>query len=141
MTNDVSAEDYFKVMSLYAKFYQATDMGDPDEIYASCFTDDEKYVVDGKVHRDGLAEQLARRRWPMPGAPRRHCVTSILMGKLDDVTIEARAHLVTVDVVKGKPRISTVGNYRDIVRFDAGAWRFAFRELTTDFIDHGDELY
>jgi hypothetical protein len=140
-TSAVGPADHVAILNLYAAYNWAADDGDGDA-WGACFTEDATFLINDALWRGSRAELLEKRRRPVPGAPRQHWNSSVVLTQLEPGVVEGRAQLVALDVIDGQPAIKMVGAYRDrVVRTPDGSWRFAQRHITSYYSEIDGELY
>jgi uncharacterized protein (TIGR02246 family) len=118
-----------------ATYAQALDGGRPDEL-AAAFTEDGVVDLEGMAPVEGRAAIRATYEGWKPTAPQRHIVSNLLVTEWDDEQATATTDVVLLQLRGGAWVITFVARYTDVVRNEAGVWRFARR--TTRFVGAPD---
>lgn len=132
----LSAQDYFEIQNLYAKYNLCSDAGDADG-YASCFAADGVLRVESAdLTVTGIDALLAFKKKDKAGRGttyRRHWNGSMHLERLDETSARGRCYLIAYNGTPGSlPAVSDCGVYDDRITKVAGEWKFARRSLTMD---------
>jgi hypothetical protein len=136
----ITAEDFFAIGALMAEFYCFLDRGGSidAESLAARFSSDAsiitpKFEVRG---RTAIQEWLAARALPSERLTR-HSFSNLRLTPLDERTLTAHAHLMTVAGLGAPPIVSaeiTVGETNDVMtKSPSGSWLFAERRMRVLF--------
>jgi hypothetical protein len=122
-----------EIRGLLAEFAFLVDEQPKLDAAVALFTADGQWVVGDSVATGPaeITERLARGRssgFAGPGSGNRHLITTALVRTAGDGTATARSYWL---LVKGGDAAAClmVGEYRDSLRHEDGAWRFARREV------------
>ena len=133
----LSADDFFAIHNLYARYNLSSDAGDVAG-YADCFTEDgglELQPLGFKVAGHAqLREHKERDAKSRGGRYRRHWNGSLHLEPVGSGEVRGRCYLVAYNGEPAQlPAIADVGVYDDrVVKCPDGKWRFAHRLLVMD---------
>jgi hypothetical protein len=124
----LSAQDYFEIQQLYARYNMAIDSGDA-EGWAATFTADG--VFNTFVGHDALVGFVKTWREKLGGATRKHWNNNLqVTGNAKEAT--ASVYLLLVDFGTKPPSILTTGTYSDSLVKTKDGWRFTKRTTKGD---------
>jgi hypothetical protein len=139
MTEELEPEHHLAVLDLYARYNWAADDGD-GAAWEECFFPDAVFSIDGNPWRNGRDELAAKRRQPVPGSPRQHWNSSILLRR-EGGFVRGRAQCVALDVIDDRPVVRAIEAYSDLIGFHDGRWRFKQRAIRILYSDIDAELF
>jgi uncharacterized protein (TIGR02246 family) len=121
----MTAQDYFEIQQLYAKYNHAIDSGDA-EGYADTFTPDG--VFNNNAGRDALIKFI-KDTWigRMNGATRQHWNTNLMING-DSKAATGSVYLMLVDLATKPASIMTMAMYDDQLVKTPQGWRFTKRQ-------------
>jgi len=121
----MTAQDYFEIQQLYAKYNHAIDSGN-GEAYADTFTPDG--VFNNNTGRDALVK-FVKDTWygRMNGATRQHWNTNLLITG-DAKQAKGSVYLMLVDLSTKPVSVMTMAMYDDELVKTAQGWRFTKRQ-------------
>ncbi len=124
----LSAQDYFEIQQLYARYNNAIDSGDA-EGWASTFTPDG--VFNTFSGHDALVGFIKTWREKLNGATRRHWNNNLqITGNAKEAS--ASVYLMLVDFSTKPPSILMSGSYSDSLIKTKDGWRFTKRTTKAD---------
>lgn len=120
----MTAQDYFEIQQLYAKYNHAIDSGDA-EGYANTFTPDG--VFNNNVGRDALVK-FVKDTWVgrMNGATRQHWNTNLMING-DSKQATGSVYLMLLDLSTKPVSVMTMAMYDDQLVKTPQGWRFTKR--------------
>lgn len=128
----LSADDYFAIHQLYARYNHSIDFGTA-EAWAACFTAEGSLDAgqggDLTVGTEALVEFHTITRQFVPDI--RHAVTNVLLNDDGDAVLGS-AYLHVTGGTGAERNTLTVGIYQDVLVNENGEWRFAERVLIPD---------
>ena len=121
----MTAQDYFEIQQLYAKYNHAIDSGD-GEAYADTFTPDG--VFNNNAGREALVK-FVKDAWVgrMNGATRQHWNTNLLING-DSKQATGSVYLMLVDLSTKPVSVMTMAMYDDQLVKTPQGWRFTKRQ-------------
>jgi uncharacterized protein (TIGR02246 family) len=121
----MTAQDYFEIQQLYAKYNHAIDSGNA-EAYADTFTPDG--VFNNNAGREALVK-FVKETWMgrMNGATRQHWNTNLMITG-DAKTAKGSVYLMLVDLATKPVSIMTMAMYDDELVKTPQGWRFTKRQ-------------
>lgn len=121
----MSAQDYFEIQQLYAKYNHAIDSGNA-EAYADTFTPDG--VFNGNAGREALIKFI-KETWlgRMNGATRQHWNTNLMING-DAKSAKGSVYLMLVDLSTKPVSIMAMAMYDDELVKTPQGWRFTKRQ-------------
>jgi hypothetical protein len=124
----LSAQDYFEIQQLYARYNIAIDSGDA-EGYAATFTPDG--IFNTFSGHDALVGFVKAWRERMGGAARKHWNTNLeISGNSEEAA--GSVYLMLIDISTKPVSIAATATYADsLVKTKAG-WRFSKRSTRSD---------
>lgn len=135
--DQLSLEDRFKILDLYARQAHAVDGGD-GEAWAATFTEDARFVAPTyKLTAHGRGElsafavesnQGARQR----GEQLRHVVTAIAISPKEDSQVDVRSYLTIIATSETGSRVDRSVIMVDVLRRAGDGWLVASREALRD---------
>ena len=125
----LATQDIVEITQLYAAYNLAVDDGD-GEAFAGCFVPDGRFEPGGDPIVGGPALAAFARSVPAAVPGIRHVGSNVKVDG-DGDTASGRSYL-TVVIAGAQPSIMMTGRYRDTLRRDGGAWKFAERIFETD---------
>lgn len=126
--NELSAQDYFEMQQLYARYNIAIDSGDA-EGWAATFTPDG--VFNTFSGHDALVGFIKTWREKLNGATRKHWNNNLqITGTSKEAT--ASVYLILVDFGTKPPSILTTATYTDSLVKTKDGWRFTKRMTKGD---------
>jgi uncharacterized protein (TIGR02246 family) len=120
----MTAEDYFEIQQLYAKYNHAIDSGNADA-YADTFTPDG--VFNNNAGREALKKFIETWVGQMKGATRQHWNTNLMITG-DSKTAKGSVYLMLVDLGTKPASIMTMAMYDDELVKTPQGWRFTKRQ-------------
>ncbi|HEY2529963.1 MAG TPA: nuclear transport factor 2 family protein [Xanthobacteraceae bacterium] len=124
----LSAQDYFEIQQLYARYNNAIDSGDA-EGWAATFTPDG--VFNTFVGHDALINFIKMWREKLNGATRKHWNNNLqVTGNSKEAS--ASVYLMLVDFGSKPPSVLATGNYTDSLVKTKDGWRFTKRTTKMD---------
>jgi uncharacterized protein (TIGR02246 family) len=124
----LSAQDYFEIQQLYARYNIAIDNGDA-EGWAATFTPDG--VFNTFSGHDALVGFIKTWREKLNGATRKHWNNNLqITGTSREAT--ASVYLILVDFSTKPPSILTTATYTDSLVKTKDGWRFTKRTTKSD---------
>ena len=124
----LSAQDYFEIQQLYARYNIAIDNGDA-EGWAATFTPDGAFNT--LVGHDALVGFVKMWREKLNGASRKHWNNNLqITGNSKEAS--AYVYLMLVDYSTKPPSITTTGTYTDSLIKTKDGWRFTKRTTKAD---------
>jgi uncharacterized protein (TIGR02246 family) len=124
----LSAQDYFEIQQLYARYNHAIDSGDA-EGWAGTFTPDGTFnKVAGHDALVGFVRTWVEK---MNGGARRHWNTNLLITPTPDGA-KGAVYLFLLDISAKPPAIAAAAHYDDVLVRTAQGWRFKSRATTGD---------
>lgn len=124
----LSAQDYFEIQQLYARYNIAIDSGDA-EGWAATFTADG--VFNSFTGRDALVNFVKTWREKLGGATRKHWNNNLqITGNSKEAS--ASVYLMLVDFSTKPPSILTTATYTDSLLKTKDGWRFTKRTTKGD---------
>jgi hypothetical protein len=125
---ELSAQDYFEIQQLYARYNNAIDSGD-GEGWAATFTPDG--VFNTFVGHDALVNFVKTWREKLGGATRKHWNNNLqITGNSRDAN--ASVYLLLVDFSTKPPSIVGTATYTDSLVKTKDGWRFTKRTTKGD---------
>ena len=120
----MTAQDYFEIQQLYAKYNHAIDSGN-GEAYADTFTPDG--VFNGNTGRDALVK-FVNETWVgrMNGATRQHWNTNLMITG-DSKQAKGSVYLMLVDLSTKPVSVMAMAMYDDELVKTPQGWRFTKR--------------
>jgi len=128
MASGLSAQDYFEIQQLYARYNIAIDSGDA-EGWAATFTPDG--VFNTFNGHDALVNFVKTWREKLNGATRRHWNTNLRITG-DSKEASGYVYLMLVDVATKPPSIVGTATYTDSLIKTKDGWRFTKRTTKGD---------
>jgi actinorhodin biosynthesis protein ActVIA len=126
--NGLSAQDYFEIQQLYARYNIAIDSGDA-EGWAATFTADG--VFNTSVGHDALVNFVKTWREKLGGATRKHWNNNLLItGNSKEAS--GNVYLILVDISTKPPSILATATYTDSLVKTKDGWRFTKRTTKGD---------
>lgn len=126
----LSAQDYFEIQQLYARYNAAIDSGDA-EGYASTFTPDG--VFNGMGGHDALVGFVKTWREKLNGASRKHWNNNLqISGNSKQAT--GHVYLMLIDISTKPAGILTTATYSDSLIKTKAGWRFTRRTTSADAV-------
>ena len=126
--NGLSAQDYFEIQQLYARYNIAIDSGDA-EGWAATFTADG--VFNTSVGHDALVNFVKTGREKLGGATRKHWNNNLLItGNSKEAS--RNVYLMLVDISTKPPSILATASYTDSLVKTKDGWRFTKRTTKGD---------
>jgi SnoaL-like domain len=126
--NGLSAQDYFEIQQLYARYNIAIDNGDA-EGWAATFTADG--VFNTSVGHDALVNFVKTWREKLGGATRKHWNNNLLItGNSKEAS--GNVYLMLVDISTKPPSILATASYTDSLVKTKDGWRFTKRTTKGD---------
>jgi hypothetical protein len=126
--DSLTAQDYFEIQQLYAKYNIAIDSGDA-EGYASTFTPDG--VFNNFTGHDALVGFIKTWREKLNGATRKHWNNNLqITGNSKEAS--ASVYLMLVDISTKPASIYTTATYTDSLIKTKDGWRFTKRTTKGD---------
>jgi len=126
--NGLSAQDYFEIQQLYARYNIAIDNGDA-EGWAATFTADG--VFNTSVGHDALVNFVKTWREKLGGATRKHWNNNLLItGNSKEAS--GNVYLILVDISTKPPSILATATYTDSLVKTKDGWRFTKRTTKGD---------
>ena len=126
--NGLSAQDYFEIQQLYARYNIAIDNGDA-EGWAATFTADG--VFNTSVGHDALVNFVKTWREKLGGATRKHWNNNLLItGNSKEAS--GNVYLMLVDISTKPPSILATATYTDSLVKTKDGWRFTKRTTKGD---------
>jgi hypothetical protein len=126
--NELSAQDYFEIQQLYARYNIAIDSGDA-EGWAATFTPDG--VFNTSIGHDALVNFVKTWREKLNGATRKHWNNNLqITGNSREAT--ASVYLMLVDISTKPPSILATATYSDSLVKTKDGWRFTKRTTKGD---------
>jgi hypothetical protein len=124
----LSAQDYFEIQQLYARYNVAIDSGDA-EGWAATFTPDG--VFNTSIGHDALVNFVKTWREKLNGATRKHWNNNL---QITGTSKEAsgNVYLMLVDISTKPPSILTTATYTDSLVKTKDGWRFTKRTTKGD---------
>jgi uncharacterized protein (TIGR02246 family) len=121
----MSAQDYFEIQQLYAKYNHAIDSGNA-EAYADTFTPDG--VFNGNSGREALVK-FVKETWMgrMNGATRQHWNTNLMLNG-DSKKATGSVYLMLVDLSTKPVSVMAMAMYSDELTKTPQGWRFTKRQ-------------
>jgi uncharacterized protein (TIGR02246 family) len=121
----MTAQDYFEIQQLYAKYNHAIDSGNADA-YADTFTPDG--VFNNNAGREALVKFI-KDTWMgrMSGATRQHWNTNLMISG-DSKAAKGSVYLMLVDLATKPASIMTMAMYDDELVKTPQGWRFTKRQ-------------
>jgi uncharacterized protein (TIGR02246 family) len=121
----MTAQDYFEIQQLYARYNHAIDSGDA-EGYADTFTPDGAF--NNNAGRDALVK-FVKETWVgrMNGATRQHWNTNLLING-DSKQAKGSVYLMIVDLSTKPVSVMTMAMYDDELVKTPQGWRFTKRQ-------------
>jgi uncharacterized protein (TIGR02246 family) len=128
--------DWIAVHQLIARYVDAADRHDPDQM-RSCWTEDGVFIApDGKEVRsqDGIVAHEVNlwKQAVATGTRRRHCITSILIVTSSSSRVTTRVGMVGTNMTDDGARVESTYRAEDVIVKDGDEWRYAFRRLIPD---------
>ena len=124
----LSAQDYFEIQQLYARYNIAIDNGD-GEAWAATFTPDGAFNT--MVGHDALVNFVKMWREKLNGAARKHWNNNLQISG-DSKAANAYVYLMLVDFSTKPASIVTTGTYTDSLIKTKDGWRFTKRTTKGD---------
>jgi hypothetical protein len=126
--NELSAQDYFEIQQLYARYNIAIDSGDA-EGWAATFTADG--VFNTSVGHDALVNFVKTWREKLGGATRKHWNNNLqITGNTKEAS--GNVYLMLVDIGTKPPSILATATYTDSLVKTKDGWRFTKRTTKGD---------
>jgi uncharacterized protein (TIGR02246 family) len=121
----MTAQDYFEIQQLYAKYNHAIDSGD-GEAYADTFTPDG--VFNNNAGREALVK-FVKETWVgrMNGANRQHWNTNLMLNG-DSKKATGSVYLMIVDLSTKPVSVMAMAMYADELTKTPQGWRFTKRQ-------------
>jgi uncharacterized protein (TIGR02246 family) len=121
----MTAQDYFEIQQLYAKYNHAIDSGN-GEAYADTFTPDG--VFNNNAGRDALVK-FVKETWVgrMNGASRQHWNTNLMITG-DSKQAKGSVYLMLVDLSTKPASVMAMAMYDDELVKTPQGWRFTKRQ-------------
>jgi len=126
--NELSAQDYFEIQQLYARYNIAIDSGDA-EGWAATFTPDG--VFNTFNGHDALVGFVKAWREKLGGATRKHWNNNLLIAG-NSKEANASVYLILVDFSTKPPSIVGTATYTDSLVKTKDGWRFTKRTTKGD---------
>jgi hypothetical protein len=124
----LSAQDYFEIQQLYARYNVAIDSGDA-EGWAATFTPDG--VFNTSIGHDALVNFVKTWREKLNGATRKHWNNNLqITGNSKEAS--GNVYLMLVDISTKPPSILTTATYTDSLVKTKDGWRFTKRTTKGD---------
>jgi hypothetical protein len=124
----ISAQDYFGIQQLYARYNDAIDSGDA-EGWAATFVADG--VFNTYVGHDALVNFVKTWREKLNGATRRHWNNNLQISG-NSKEAKATVYLMLIDLGTKPPSVLATGNYTDSLVKTKDGWRFTKRTTKMD---------
>jgi len=126
--NELSAQDYFEIQQLYARYNIAIDSGDA-EGWAATFTADG--VFNTSIGHDALVNFVKTWREKLGGATRKHWNNNLqITGNSKEAS--GSVYLMLVDFGTKPPSILATATYSDSLVKTKDGWRFTKRTTKGD---------
>jgi SnoaL-like domain len=128
--SDLSAQDYFEIQQLYARYNIAIDGGDA-EGWAATFTPDG--VFNTSIGHDALVNFVKTWREKLNGATRKHWNNNLqITGNSKEAS--GYVYLMLVDISTKPASILTTATYTDSLIKTKDGWRFTKRTTKGDTV-------
>lgn len=129
-------EDWFAVQQLIARYSDAVDRHDPEQM-RSCWTEDSVFIPpvgDEARGRDGIVEHELKlwKRAEDTGIRRRHHITCVLLTTTAAARVTARVGMASSNMSDDGGYIESTYLAEDVIVKEGDEWRFAFRALVHD---------
>jgi 3-phenylpropionate/cinnamic acid dioxygenase small subunit len=134
---DISANDYFEIMQLYARYARAIDSGD-GRGWAQCYAENGRYLSSTFGECNGRAELEVFavdhfKRWSDKGIQTRHWNNQVLVERNSDGTVSSSVYLLLAGVSKGEaPKLYLQTVYTDKLIQEDGRWVLKERQSNAD---------
>ena len=122
------------VRNLLARIAHTADHGNLEE-YVELFTEDASWELPDGARRGRAdiragAEERRGSGLTGPGSGSRHVITTVAVRLVGAERAEADSYFLFFRDTPTRPTVFNMGHYRDVFRYDDGAWHLARRQIT-----------
>lgn len=131
-----TAADWFAIHQLIARYADAADRHDPEQM-RSCWSEDGIFIAPGGKEvrtRDGIVEHEVNlwKRAEENGERGRHNITRILLVTSSGTRVTTRVGMASTNMSDGGAHIRSTYLAEDVIVKEGDEWRYAFRAVVTD---------